>query len=548
MNFFIGSNNSGKSTVLNFISHHVSGSKGLSFDPLERHDLNPNLSPTIDFGIPKNYIRESISKTSPQAYQKVSDLMDKLIDGLSDEEGLIWYSMEPSTRKYSIILSHEWDKIIPHNSWQTLWINFSQYISGGNFETWSNFVIEKMSKSFSTNFPKSNLIPAIREISSRGNDFADYTGAKLIDRLAEIQNPAYDRREDRRSFDKINEFLANVTGHTDAKIEIPHGREHVLVHMNGRVLPLSALGTGIHEVIMIASFCTISSNEIICIEEPELHLHPLMQRKLANYLLSKTDNQYFIATHSAAFIDTPGSSIFHVKLRDGLTSISRTILNKDRHEICLDLGYKASDLVQSNAIIWVEGPSDRIYIKHWLRKEAPHLLEGTHYSIMFYGGRLLSHLSADDDILDDFISLRSLNRNTAIVIDSDRRNSNGRINDTKSRIRGEFSAHGGVAWVTRGREIENYVDHAHLQEAVKSVVGKSYGSPLGNGLYDHALHYERATPKARRTTTTTTDLTERNVDKVAVARAISSREANLDVLDLRSRIRELADLIERANA
>lgn len=28
-----------------------------------------------------------------------------------------------------------------------------------------------------------------------------------------------------------------------------------------------------------------------------------------------------------------------------------------------DLGFKASDLLQSNCVIWVEGPSDRIYIK-----------------------------------------------------------------------------------------------------------------------------------------------------------------------------------------
>ena len=30
-----------------------------------------------------------------------------------------------------------------------------------------------------------------------------------------------------------------------------------------------------------------------------------------------------------------------------------------------DLDVRASDLLQSNGIIWVEGPSDRIYIKRW---------------------------------------------------------------------------------------------------------------------------------------------------------------------------------------
>ncbi|ROT43839.1 hypothetical protein CHR62_15615 [Pusillimonas sp. NJUB218] len=33
-------------------------------------------------------------------------------------------------------------------------------------------------------------------------------------------------------------------------------------------------------------------------------------------------------------------------------------------------------------------------LKHWIAAVAPELVEGLHYSIMFYGGRLLSHLSA----------------------------------------------------------------------------------------------------------------------------------------------------------
>ena len=35
----------------------------------------------------------------------------------------------------------------------------------------------------------------------------------------------------------------------------------------------------------------------------------------------------------------------------------------DNYDVLDDLGAKASDIFQSNGIIWVEGPSDRIYIK-----------------------------------------------------------------------------------------------------------------------------------------------------------------------------------------
>ncbi|MFT3955642.1 MAG: hypothetical protein QM722_15025 [Piscinibacter sp.] len=107
--------------------------------------------------------------------------------------------------------------------------------------------------------------------------------------------------------------------------------------------------------------------------------------------------------------------------------------------------------------MWVEGPSDRIYVSAWLKAVAPELVEGLHFSIMFYGGRLLSHLTADDSTVNEFISLQRLNRHVAIVFDSDKRDATGVLNSTKQRIIEEIERFGGYSWVTQGREIENYV-------------------------------------------------------------------------------------------
>jgi hypothetical protein len=128
-------------------------------------------------------------------------------------------------------------------------------------------------------------------------------------------------------------------------------------------------------------------------------------------------------------------------------------------------------------------------LRHWLRQYDAELIEGIHYSIMFYGGRLLNHLTVLDEPVKDFICLRRLNRHSAVVIDSDRTSRGKNLNGTKTRVRNEFDSDGpGFAWITSGYTIENYVPADVLRAAVSRVdpglqiswAGEQYISPFGN--------------------------------------------------------------------
>ncbi len=266
-----------------------------------------------------------------------------------------------------------------------------------------------------------------------------------------------------------------------------NGNWEIFLNEDGKGdIRLSQSGSSLKSVFIILSkirLSTIVSNvnmrdHILLVEEPENNLHPALLRRLLEFLADKSISLGFhllVATHSPIAIDwisrRGGGKILHVTNNGSNATVKEASEYVQLKNVLEDLDIRASDILQSNGIIWVEGPSDRIYVKKWLDILSNGVLrEGVHYSIMFYGGKLLSHLSAEPPSKQsELVGTLSLNRNAAIVVDSDRHmdggvTANGRkrrprlnINSTKKRIVSELEKVNGFIWITHGREIENYI-------------------------------------------------------------------------------------------
>ncbi|MBO4421577.1 MAG: ATP-binding protein [Lachnospiraceae bacterium] len=133
---------------------------------------------------------------------------------------------------------------------------------------------------------------------------------------------------------------------------------------------LSAGAKSIYILSLLEAYVDENSNisSIIMIEDPEIYLHPQLQKTASEilYRLSKK-NQVIFSTHSPNMIfNFKSSQINQVVLdKDYNTTISE---NTDINRILDDLGYSAGDVMNVNFVFIVEGKQDSNRLPLLLKK------------------------------------------------------------------------------------------------------------------------------------------------------------------------------------
>lgn len=256
--------------------------------------------------------------------------------------------------------------------------------------------------------------------------------------------------------------------------------EVMLVEAAKGQIALSTSGSGLKTILLVLALVHLLpaidnvslAKTILCLEELENNLHPAVQRRLAAYLRAKVIEErstVFITTHSAALIDffanDVEAQIIHVTRSEKVASCRVVTEHLEHVSVLDDLQFRASDLLQANSVVWLEGPSDRIYFNRWIELvTGGQLREGTHYQCSFYGGSILKHFSADP-AASEGIRILSVNRNAILIADRDRDANDVELKPEVRRMEEELRGVGGTFWVTDGREVENYLPLDALRRA-----------------------------------------------------------------------------------
>ena len=540
INIFIGENNSGKSNVLRFIRdvYRPIASKQSTLKPIsgtslpqggQNSEFVPILLPASD-----DYIRSLRADLEPHEIAAIKTILSA---NATDDNCIILFSLPRNSIFFDVEriasrISNDGRYYI-----QRAWAKVTNNRSGDLKVHWIPEIIDWYYKSSMQSLPTLHYVPTLRQIPTKLEEFEkEYGGvtqaATIADDLAALAQPDHKRPQDRAKFDTITAFMCSVLKRPTLKLSVPHDKSTIIVEDYGRYLPIESLGTGLHQLLILAIRAVLVDNAVICIEEPELHMHPELQQQLMHFISTKTSNQYFITTHSATIMDAVDADVYSVRLDGPFSKIEKPLTRVARRSICHTLGYRPSDLLQANSIVWVEGPTDRLYLVNWLKSVAHYLEEGWHFSIMFYGGKLASHLTVESDG-SDLIELLPINRFPAILMDSDKKRKGQHINSTKERLSSEFEKVGGFAWITKGREIENYISLEVRQSSINKISG--INATISEDVqYGHPLAFIESSSQTV-------------PDKLLFARTVCATPLSLDVLDLKQQVTKLAQFICQAN-
>jgi AAA15 family ATPase/GTPase len=311
-------------------------------------------------------------------------------------------------------------------------------------------------------------------------DFIIFTGMSAYD---DIKNHLLGDLTQRKLIKDYEEYLSRTFFNNQPVTIIPSEKsKHLTIKIGQeKEQPIQELGDGLQSIIILTLplFLHKYENVLLFVDEPEMFIHPGLQRKIVETLLREDgfeNFQFFITTHSNHFLDVTidyeDISIFVVRKglvdkgeKDEITPIFIIDnLSFGDHSALELLGVRNSSVFLSNCTIWIEGITDRMYFRHFLAlfferfKEKKRFKEDLHYSFVEYSGTNITHWSITQDN-DQSINVDRLCGRLFLIADKDE-------NKEKRHLKLK-NVLGERVYILKCREVENLIEAPILKKIIQ---------------------------------------------------------------------------------
>lgn len=322
---------------------------------------------------------------------------------------------------------------------------------------------------------KKNFENFVNEFKGTGIEI--FTGLNVYD---EITRMLLGSQSQRKLISDFETFLSKNFFNTHVTLTPNIDDDVLYISLDGEEdKPIYDLGDGLQNIIIstFVLFKYSDSCKILVLEEPEMTMHPGMQRKLIEVLLSAKEAegvQLFITTHSNHFLDltydySEEVSIYSVEKKKENEFLVRDLSrNKEILEI---MGIRNSSVFLANCVIWVEGISDWLLLKpimklHSKTGDIKTYEEDKHFAYAEYGGGNVTHYGFAEGNPAESLSIEPISKHNFIIADADNTTPSGK--DAKSQFRSQMKeVLGDKNFWTEHKEIENLIPGKVWQEYFK---------------------------------------------------------------------------------
>ncbi len=448
-NVFIGENNSGKSRFLRYL--FKTDFHSLSYENFKKffNEMNYNITPYGNYGIIYDFYhtlpqpnKEKFIKlydkinSNKELYRNVNFIFLRILEDHHDTHTLnnkFYFPIIRGTKDYKTIINNKLDTFLKSADSIQNKDAINHYISLLNLDAKGLESFDIYNDVITYEYFNDNK--DIKGIKER-----ILTGGKLYN---EIKSMLLGDGSQREVIEKFQKFLQeNFFSNYDKVQLIPNEEKKVLyVKIGNDERAIYDWGDGTQQLIVILYSLYKHKDEIgklFFIEEPEMYLHPGILRKFIEVINSDVfkNHQYFITTHSNIVLDTSADtnikmSIFKFKkVSNKDDNAGKTFLveqcNNGDVSLLNELGVRNSSVFLSNCSIWVEGITDRLYLKHYLElyyKKNPKekvYRENIDYTFIEYGGGNVVHFNFDEKIDDsNSINAKYINNKIFLIADND---------------------------------------------------------------------------------------------------------------------------------
>jgi ABC-type cobalamin/Fe3+-siderophores transport system ATPase subunit len=299
-------------------------------------------------------------------------------------------------------------------------------------------------------------------VGSKNDYFDIQVGQAFIQQWREVKTGNSVKQNE--AANRLTQDIKRIFQFSDFEINPSSDDQTLQLFIDGKSFKLPTVGAGLTQFIMVLANAAVKRPSLILIDEPELNLHPSLQIDFLTTLASYSRNGNIVfATHSIGLARASAKRIYSLrKIATGKSVMNPYEATPRLAELLGELSFSGYREIGFDKVLLVEGTTDLVTVQQFLR------FFGKDHNVMLLplGGGQLIRAEAESHLLE----LKRICPEIAALIDSEKQNEGAPLDLNRQGFLNACEKTGVSCHILKRRAIENYLS----DRAIKTVKGEKY--------------------------------------------------------------------------